>query len=280
MSGTNSERAALTAAARTRQHRRRVAGGIALAAATALVAVTVGEVAVGGRPVRATETRTPAPPLHSAPRTPAEPSPSSPLSSFSPAAVPSPTPRPSRPPVLRHSGSAGKGPLTGFRFPEESTWRTIPGDITVELTDDVRTDWNLNPCDPTVYPTDRERIAMRTLGEVGQEHFGGRQIVVYADEATAAEAMAGFRRVLAACSRTHRVWGWRPLDLGDEALVDWAASFQDGHQVPDGGYDVIVRDGRSVYMASDGAEWAPKGPTDMGATFLIDAAKHTLPLPQ
>lgn len=278
MSNSDVDGAALRAAARGR----RVVAVISLAAAVAVVVVTVREDAVGDRLVAAT--RAPVPPPYSSHRTQPEPAvPPSPAWSVpyhSPAAQPSPPPPPSHPPILRHSGSAGKGPLTGFRFPEESTWWAIEGDITVELTDDVRTDWNLNPCDPTDYPTDRERIAMRSLEEVGQESFGGRQIAVYPDEATAAEVMAGFRRVLAACSHVHGVWSWRHLHLGDEALVDWEANFQDGHQVPVGGYDVIVRDGRSVYMASDGGESAPKGPTDIGATLLIEAAKRTLPLPQ
>lgn len=130
---------------------------------------------------------------------------------------------------------------------------------------------------PTAYPTDSQRVAMASLTRSESENFEGRQIAVYQDEATAAEAMAGFRRVLATCTVSTYVTA--PLKIADDGLVV-AGSVQSGTQVPGGGYYVLVRDGRSVYLASVAAEFIVEGPNDPPAAALVTVARDMLPLPQ
>lgn len=179
--------------------------------------------------------------------------------------------------------------MADFHFPEEATWKPAPrpNEVTVALSNDVHAHWLLDPCVPTtVYPTDGRRLAMASITRIQGESFEGRQIAVYPDAATAAEVMAGFRRVLAACSRYSTPSGSTeyfsaPLALGDEALLEWDMGRDPtGAQRPGGGYDVVVRDGRSVYLASVGGEFQPKGPNDLGAGRAVAAARAMLPLPQ
>jgi hypothetical protein len=59
--------------------------------------------------------------------------------------------------------------------------------------------WLIDPCLPTTYPTDRQRVRFRTVSREGPEAFDARQLGVYPTPEVAAEVLAGFRRVLAAC---------------------------------------------------------------------------------
>lgn len=176
--------------------------------------------------------------------------------------------------------------MAGFHFPEEATWKPAPppNGVTVDRTNDPRTHWLLDPCTPTTnYPTDSQRLAMLTLTRLEGESFDGRQIAVYPDAAGAAELMAGFRRVLAACADAGSTeYFSAPAVLGDEALVEWHRfKTAPGVQWPAvGGYSVVMREGRSVYLAAIGGEIRPNGPDEPLAIELITAARATLPLPQ
>ncbi len=142
------------------------------------------------------------------------------------------------------------------------------------------------PVTPTEYPADSHRLQMATLTASEGESSEGRQLAVYLNDGAAAQAMGGFRRVLAACANTRSATGWVtkirnvPVHLGDESLVIWEASFSGGRRVPSGGYSVVARDGRSVYLANVGGEYVPTGPTDRPAIDLVAVARGMLPLPQ
>lgn len=265
-------------ATRRRQRRRVLAGGVA-AVAVAVVATTVQVENDADRLLPAVNRSTsPAPSTSpTAEPTPAPSSAPSPVPSVS--SIPSPTPR-SSPTAAPTSGN----PLAGFHFQEEATWKPIPNEVTVTRSDDLRTAWALDPCTPTAYPTDRQRVAMASLVMSGPEAGDVRQLAVYPDAATAAEVMAGFRRVLAACASPAGSTGkyvTAPISVADEGLVvAQSIYYQSGTQVPGGGYYVLVRDGRSVYLAVIGREFLPKGPTDAAATELVAAARGQLPLPQ
>lgn len=243
--------AAVRAGARARQRHRRVIGGTALAAAVAVAAVTVGEDTVGDRLLPATDGST-----------------SSPTASLSPEIKP---------------------PLAWFHFPEEATWRSTSTKVTVERSDDLGTPWLLDPCMPTAYPTDRHRVAMVSLTRTRSEGpwFEGRQLAVYPDEATAVKVMAGFRRAVAVCGRTDRsaVGGPTyseqvPVDPGDEARLISDMSVLERREPASGRYTIVMRDGRSVYLASVEGPIFPTGPPDPVAIDLIAAASATVPLPQ
>ncbi len=266
-------------ATRRRQRQRMLAGAVAAVA----VGVVVTSVQVENNADRLVPTvdRSSSPAPSTSPTAEPTPAPSSaPLPLPTGSSVPSPSASPTG------SGTSGN-PLAGFHLPEEKKWLAYPPAVTVTLSRDPMTAWLLDPCIPTAYPTDSQRVAMLTLTSSEGESSAGRQLAVYPDAATAADVMTGFRRVLAACATHHSPSGSTeyyfssPVALGDEALLAWNVSKDpSGRQVPFGGYDVVVRDGRSVYLASIGGEFQAKGPTDMGANAVIAAARATLPLPQ
>lgn len=179
--------------------------------------------------------------------------------------------------------------LAGFHFPEEDTWRPMSKEVTVQRSGGVRTAWLLDPCLPTAYPTDGERMAMTSITRTRSEGawFEGRQLAVYPDEATAARAMAVFRRAVAVCGSTDRteVGGPSrssqfPADPGDEGRIFCDYYLSERREPARGGYTVVMRDGRSVYLAAVSGPFTSTRPTGPAATDLIAVAKAALPLPQ
>lgn len=263
---------AVRAIATRRRQRRRALAGVAAAVAVGVVVTSVQVESEADRLVpTVNQSSSPAP--STAPTT-------------KPLPTPSGAPSPSGPsPTTAPTDANGRNPLAGFHFREEATWRPT-GESMVNRSDDLRTAWALDPCMPTAYPTDAQRLAMATLRRDGPEAVDVRQLAVYPDAASAAEAMAGFRRVLAACGSrlepagTTNAFVMTPIRIADEGLVVVQSISYSGTPVPGGSYDVLVRDGRSVYLALTGREFQPKGPTDAAATELVKAARRQLPLPQ
>lgn len=250
---------------RGRQRRRQVA----LTRAAAGLVGLVGVVALGVG-LRGADTDRIVPPTGPTP---------APSSSFEPTPLPTSTPTSPVPvPTPSAPGSVSATTLEGFRFAEESQWRA-DAETTVERSDDLRRPWVLDPCNPTAYPTDAQRVAMRTVSRTGPEYFDARQLAVYADEAAATEALRGFRRVLSGCATSSggmftSTWRSQPLTAGDEGLLVWLR--MDG---PGGSDVVIVRDGRSVVMATASGDFSPDARPDTDGR-LQQVVMRVLPLPQ
>ena len=116
--------------------------------------------------------------------------------------------------------------------------------------------WLLDPCRPTAYPTDGLRTRFRTVERTGPEAHDARQLAVYPTTGDAAEVLAGFRRVLAACSTggdpaQGNRWTWVSEDvpdLGDDGLL--AASTIGGPGYSGTGARIAVtRTGNAVFLA-------------------------------
>jgi hypothetical protein len=192
----------------------------------------------------------PAPPVP--PVTTAAPAPTSDAaapSASAPATAPS-----VRPPV--------RAPLVvpgGVLLPDEGR-RTDSPEFTDWTTDDrAGQAWLLDPCQPTTYPTDAQRVSFRTVSRTGPEAHDARQLAVYPSAAVAAEAVAGFRRALDACSTgttpTGLRWKWVSQDapdLGDGGLL--AASVY-GDESPTGDRIAVARAGSAVFLAYLGGEY-------------------------
>jgi len=169
----------------------------------------------------------------------------------------------------------------------------------VTRTDSLGTEWALDPCSPTTYPTDRLRTDFYQVRRDGPEHAEVRHVAVYPSEAAAYEVMAGFRRVLTACAQ--RVSSDVPLSLtqhdtkelplGDDGLLVVTSYFQDTSylgdpgpgkwgQPPGGGYTAVIRVGNAVYMALVYGEWTPQRPysDDEGAITVRKAAARAVDL--
>ncbi|CAN5667251.1 hypothetical protein BH24ACT13_BH24ACT13_10220 [soil metagenome] len=181
-----------------------------------------------------------------------------------------------------------------FAFPEESTqWpeRTRFEEFSVTSTRDMDTEWDLDPCSPTAYPTDALRTDFYEATLSGPEHTEVRQVAVYPSAADAHEVMAGFRRVLAACATSNHVEGSQAryqtaeLRLGDDALATSQTLYQDfsGENEPPrwapalgGSYGAVIRVGNAVHLAANYAEWTPQSPVDdRGAKEVRRAAAGT-----
>lgn len=143
--------------------------------------------------------------------------------------------------------AAEPGIPDGLLLPNEGEPSSAPGETTDWATDDATDrDWLLDPCTPTAYPTDRQRADFRTVSQLGPEYFGVRQLGVYRSPEVAAEVVAGFRRVLAAC-REGGAWRWTTRDdptLGAEGLLISATS-----GMPDGARIAVTRVGAMVFLA-------------------------------
>lgn len=123
--------------------------------------------------------------------------------------------------------------------------------------------WLLDPCHPTTYPTDAQRVDFRTVSRSGPETFDARQLAAYPTPEVAADAVAGFRRVLAACrtggdpAKGAR-WEYVVDDrggLGDEGFV--AASTTGGPTfAPAGERLAVTRVGSMVFLAYGRGEYA------------------------
>jgi hypothetical protein len=146
-------------------------------------------------------------------------------------------------------------------LPEEIGEDTI-AEYTDWGTDDaIDQAWLLDPCRPTEYPTDRQRLSFRTTSRTGPEVQDARQLAVYPTADAAAEVLAGFRRALTACSvgttPAGSRWEWTFQDvpgLGDDGLV--AASTVGGGQFsPAGDRIAVTRVDAEVFLAYSGGEF-------------------------
>jgi hypothetical protein len=155
-----------------------------------------------------------------------------------------------------------KAPLVvpgGVLLPDEGR-RTDSPEFTDWATDNRPGQaWLLDPCQPTTYPTDAQRVSFRTVSRTGPEAHDARQLAVYPSAAVAGEAVAGFRRALDACAAgttpTGLRWKWVSQDvpdLGDGGLL--AASVF-GDESPTGDRIAVARAGSAVFLAYLGGEY-------------------------
>jgi hypothetical protein len=141
--------------------------------------------------------------------------------------------------------------------------------------------WLLDPCLPTAYPTDPQRIGFRTVSREGPEAFDARQLGVYPTADVAAEVLAGFRRVLAAC-RTGQLaggarWTWvtaETPDLGDEGFLA-ASTFVAPEYASNGARIAVTRAGNSVFLAHATGEYYT-AEIDDGAQAVREVAERFL----
>lgn len=253
-------------------HRTRVAATASAAALAVAVGLTATGVLGNGLEALLSDAK----PVPAAPR----------VTEPTPAVSTSPTPSAPSPTTFSRSPKPAGNPLSGFRFPEEAGWKPGAG-TTVNISVATRAAWALDPCRPTAYPSDSLRIASRTASVTGPEYGNTRQVSVYTNKAAAMEAMAQFRRVLRACATRDpdanglgSTWSSTAVAAGDDAFLAWQRSTQDGQPVYPGKHVVVVRDGRSIYLASADGESIPTGPNDEAAKSLTAAARKQLPLPQ
>ncbi len=149
---------------------------------------------------------------------------------------------------------SGDGVPESLLLPDEGG-RSTTAEFTDWTTDNtLDRAWLLDPCQPTAYPTDRQRTGFRTVEREGPEAHDARQLGVYPTAEVAAEVFAGFRRALEAC-RTGQVrdtpWTWVSRDvpdLGDEGLLA-ASTFGAGQQAAYGDRIAVTRSGNQVFMA-------------------------------
>lgn len=147
-------------------------------------------------------------------------------------------------------------------LPNEGERSTQP-EFTDWTTDDaVDQAWLLDPCMPTAYPTDQQRTRFRTVSQTGPEAHDARQLAVYPSAEVATEALAGFRRALAACSigttRAGSRWQWVSEDvptLGDEGLVA-GSTVGGGEFSPTGNRIAVTRVGDVVFLAYGAGEFS------------------------
>lgn len=141
--------------------------------------------------------------------------------------------------------------------------------------------WLLDPCLPTAYPTDGQRVDFRTVSREGPEAFDARQLGVYPTAEVAAEVLAGFRRVLAAC-RTGQLeggarWTWVTADapdLGDDGFLA-ASTFVAPEYASHGARIAVTRAGSSVFLAHAGGEYYT-AEIDDGARAVREVAQRFL----
>lgn len=141
--------------------------------------------------------------------------------------------------------------------------------------------WLLDPCLPTAYPTDGRRVGFRTVSREGPEAFDARQLGVYPTADVAAEVLAGFRRVLAAC-RTGQLqggarWTWvtaEAPDLGDEGVLA-ASTFVAPEYASNGDRIAVTRAGNAVFLAHATGEYYT-AEIDDGAQAVREVAERFL----
>lgn len=141
--------------------------------------------------------------------------------------------------------------------------------------------WLLDPCRPTTYPTDGLRVRFRTVSREGPEAFDARQLGVYPTPEVAAEVLAGFRRVLAAC-RTGRLdggarWTWVTADapdLGDDGFLA-ASTVVAPEYASDGARIAVTRAGNAVFLAYASGEYYT-AEIDDGAQAAREVARRFL----
>jgi hypothetical protein len=141
--------------------------------------------------------------------------------------------------------------------------------------------WLLDPCRPTTYPTDGQRVRFRTVSRQGPEAFDARQLGVYPTPEVAAEVLAGFRRALAAC-RTGQLdggarWTWVTADvpgLGDDGFLA-ASTVVAPEYASDGARVAVTRVGSAVFLAHATGEYYT-AEIDDGAQAVREVARRFL----
>lgn len=171
-------------------------------------------------------------------------------------------------------------PLANYKFPDESTW-TVDDLNQVTVSKKPLEPWAVYPCRSTSYPPDPQRIASRTATATGPEYFVTDQISVFTTEEAAAKGMTEFRRILAACSKKGAD-GWlsAPVSAGDEAVLAWHLSIENGQPVYPSSQFIVIRDGRTIYLRVTASEFIAKGPEHPDTKPFIADARKLLPLPQ
>jgi hypothetical protein len=178
---------------------------------------------------------------------------------------------------------APSGPIpAGLRLPNEGEKSDSP-EFTDWITDNaVGQPWLLDACQPTDYPTDRRRLAFRSVSRTGPEAHDARQLAVYPSPEVAAEVLAGFRRALAACatgtSPQGLTWQWVSQDapdLGDEGLLAASVIGVGPGASPAGDRIAVTRIGTAVFLAYGGGEFQ-SAEIDGGAEAARDVAQQFL----
>lgn len=175
-----------------------------------------------------------------------------------------------------------------FRFAEEETdagWRGEAGDTTVTRSRDPDAPWALDPCHPTAHPTDPARTSSLRLTRSGPGLRHNLHLALYRDERTAAEVLAGFRRVLSACARrisgddgpaaTREVWRYQRLAVGEDAVIATAGYTVEDRAVSGVASAAAVRVGNAVFVRVDYSEGLP-GPPDPATDAVARSARRNL----
>jgi hypothetical protein len=230
---------------RQAEHHRRVrrAGAVAAATSAVLVITLAGFLSQGGG--------------RDAVQLPAEPTPS-----VSPSESPSVSPDAG--PVLVTTIPAS------FRFAEEesdSAWRETYDVNVVERSNDRVDPWALDPCTKTgytnpttVYPSDKQRTALRSLARNLPEREEDLQLGLYVDGATAASVLADFKDALDRCrdtsseDGTDRIWTWtsEDLDIADGGVMAILRGEINATAPPLVQHVVAYRTGNAIFLRSSG----------------------------
>lgn len=180
----------------------------------------------------------------------------SPISTDAPTTEPpaaTETPDPTEP--AETPGDGGRVIAEDFEFPVESSdeWQVEYEEQSTSSTRELQTEWALDPCQPTDYPTDAKRTDFAGVTRTSVEYAESHQLATYPDAATAREVVDGFLRVLDACTeRTDEESGWTRFwnveERGD-GFVATANSESPEGVVPLGGEAVAVeRRGNAVAL--------------------------------
>lgn len=170
----------------------------------------------------------------------------------------------------------------GLRLPNEGEKSDSP-EFTDWITDNATGQpWLLDPCRPTEYPTDRQRLAFRSVSRTGPEAHDARQLAVYPSPEVAAEVLAGFRRALAACATGTSPQGltWQFVtrdapDLGDDGLLAASVIGVGPGASPSGDRIAVTRVGAAVFLAYGGGEFQT-AELDGGVDAARDVAEEFL----
>ena len=125
--------------------------------------------------------------------------------------------------------------------------------------------WALDPCNPTAYPSDQRRTAMRSLQRSGPEFAESLQLALYADASTAASVLAEFTSALNRCrdtspdgGTTHWIWTSEDLDMSDGGVIAILRYEVDGLQALGSQYVAAYRTGNAIVMRSSSGEGLPQ----------------------
>ncbi|WP_232661129.1 hypothetical protein [Pseudonocardia sp. TRM90224] len=166
-------------------------------------------------------------------------------------------------------------------LPDEGQRSASPQEATDWTTDrSPGQKWLLDPCGPTAYPTDRQRVSFRTVSRTGPEYHSARQLGTYPTADVAADVLAGFRRAISACATGRTAdgadWKWATRDvngLGDEAFVA-ATTVGKVDESRFGARIVVTRVGLMVFMAYGSGEFYTAEVDDEGARAMQDVARR------